>query len=132
MQASPCFRLLTTAALCSPCRSIDGLQASLKDTTTQLGALQLEKQGVDNALKESAARENVASAQLRQLTTAHEQQGTRLRQEAEARKSLEDELQVGSGRSLAGRMGAGRVGWGQAAGLGWSSGQSCQPAFSPW
>lgn len=121
-----------TATLCSPCRSIDGLQASLNDTTTQLGALQLEKQGVDNALKESAARENVAAAQLRQLTAAHEQQGTRLRQEAEARKSLEDELQVGTGRSLAGRMGAGSVGWGQATGVGWSSGQSCQPAFSPW
>ncbi len=76
------------------CRSIDKLEAELRDSHVQVAALQLEKQGVDNALKESTARENVFSSQLKQLTAAHEQQGGKLRQEADLRKNYDDELQV--------------------------------------
>lgn len=76
------------------CRVIARLEASLRDSHAQLAAQQLEKQGVDNALKESTARESVYSSQLRQLTAAHEQQAGSLRREVELRKGFEDEVQV--------------------------------------
>ena len=74
--------------------ALEAERAALADTQRQLAAVQAQAQASERGLQEASARETAVTAQLRQLAGAHEQQTSKLRQETDARRNGDDELQA--------------------------------------
>lgn len=66
--------------------------AELAEAERQVAATEEARATLDKGLQETAAREAAVAVQLKQLAGAHEQQMSKLRQEAEARRTADDEL----------------------------------------